>query len=313
MMLLVNVLQILLLLAGAPLLSGLVAWMKAKLQRRRGSSPLRPYAELIKLFLKQDLAPAGSSWLFRMAPPMAFAAIAGAALMTPVLQTASLMGRGGDIIILVYLLAIARFMTGLGALDSGTSFAGMGASREMMVAALAELPLLLGLIAVAIKSGSIELAAMSSATLNQNFLSVSPVHLLALSAVVLAALAETGRMPVDSPDGHLELTMIHHAMQLEYSGPSLAWLDWAASLKLNLLMAVMIALFAPWGMAQSAAPLALVLALVIYLGKLLVMAAALALLESSVAKMRVYRVPDFLGIASAIGVLAVLFTVIGTR
>lgn len=308
---LLNLLQALLLLAGAPLVAGVVCWLKARLQGRQGASPWRPYAELMKLFQKQETLAEPVSWYFSAAPRLSFAAMAAAALLVPVLAPSSLMGSGGDIVLLVELFAFSRFAVMLGSLDSGSPFAGIGASREALVAALAESPFLLALIAVALQSHSTELRVMTRATLGRNLLAVSPVHLLALSALVLVALAESGRMPVDNPASHLEVTMIHHAMTLEYSGASLAWLEWAGSLKLNLLMALLVALFFPWGMAQPLSLPAVLIALVAYAGKLIALAAGIAVLESSVAKLRMYRVPEFLGIASAISVLAILFTVVG--
>lgn len=309
---LLNLLQGLLLLAGAPLVGGSISWVKARLQGRQGASPLRPYAELLKLFQKQEVHAEPVSWLFHAAPRLSFAAMAGAAMLVPVLAPSNLMGSGGDILLLIYLFAFSRFALMLGAIDSGTPFAGIGVSREAMVAALAELPFLLSLIAVALQSHSTEFPVMTRATLARNLLTVSPVHLLALSSLVLVALAEAGRMPVDHPGSHLEVTMIHHAMTLEYSGASLAWLEWANSLKLNLLIALLLALFCPWGMAQSLSAPAILVAAVAWPVKVAILVAVVAVLESSMAKMRMYRVPDFLGIASAIGVLAVLFTVLGT-
>lgn len=308
---LLNLLQTLLLLAGAPLVTGLVSRIKARLQGRQGASLVRPYIELFKLFYKQEILAEPVSWYFSAASPLSLAALAVAAPLVPVLTPTSLIGSGGDLVLLVYLFAFSRFAVLLGSLDSGSPFAGIGASREALVAALAEMPLLLALIAVAIPSRSTDLSGMTRATLGRNFLAISPVHLLALSALILVALAEAGRLPVDNPASHLEVTMIHHAMTLEYSGASLACLEYSGSLKLNLLMALLIALFCPWGMAQSLSISAVVLATGAYALKLLLLASGIAVLESSVAKLRMYRVPEFLGIASAISVLAILFTVVG--
>lgn len=308
---LLNLLQALLLLAGAPLVTGVISRLKARLQGRQGASLWRPYAELVKLFQKQEIVAEPVSWYFSVAPRMSLAAMAAAALLVPVLTPSSLLGSGGDLVLFVYLFAFSRFAVMLGSLDSGSPFAGIGASREALVAALAEIPLLLGLIAVAVPARSTDLSVMTRATLGRDLLAISPVHLLALSALILVALAEAGRMPVDNPASHLEVTMIHHAMTLEFSGASLACLDYSASLKLNLLMALLIALFCPWGMAPSPSLFAVAFALGAYALKLLLLAAGIAVIESSVAKLRMYRVPEFLGIASALSVLAILFTVVG--
>ncbi|HUX68629.1 MAG TPA: NADH-quinone oxidoreductase subunit H [Terriglobales bacterium] len=305
---LANLAQWALLLALAPLLRGLIQRAKARAQNRRGASLWRPYAELAKLLRKQDLVPDSASPVFRAAPLAALAATLVAAALVPVLWPAALLASSGDFLVLVGLLALARLALLLGAWDSGSAFAGMGASREAMVSALAEAPLLLGLLAVAILAGSASLAGMAHWTLTQTFATFSPVHALAASALVLVALAEAGRIPVDNPATHLELTMIHEAMVLEYSGPSLALLELAAALKLTLLLALLAALFFPWGMAPAPTPARLALALLLFLFKLALGAAAIALVESTLAKLRMYQVPAFLGLASALAFLAVAST-----
>lgn len=309
----INTLQALMLILGAPLLAGIVSKAKARIQRRQGASIFRPYSEIGKLLRKEDLIPPSASPLFLAAPRIVFAATVAAAFLVPLLQPSTLLSGMGDIVLLVYLLAMARFFLIAGAMDGGGAFGGMGGSREAMVSALAEAPFLLALTAVAIVSRSTQLAAIVDWTLRQNFFDVSAVHLLAFAALAMVAVAETGRVPVDNPTTHLELTMIHEAMVLEHSGPSLALLEWASSMKLAILMSLLIGLFAPWGMAVSASPVALALALLVYAGKVLVLALGLALVESAVAKMRMYAVPDYLGVAWAASTLAVVFTVFGRR
>ena len=298
---------------GAPLLRGVVSKMKARIQRRQGASIWRPYADLGKLFRKEDLVPPLASPVFRLAPRIVFCATTVAVLLIPVFQPSALLGGPGDFFLLVYLLALARFFLVLGAMDGGGAFGGMGGSREVLVSALAEAPFLLGVIAVAILARSTQLAGIVDWTLRQNFFDISAVHILAFTTLAMVAIAETGRIPVDNPTSHLELTMIHEAMVLEHSGPSLAFLEWANAIKLGLVMALLIGLFFPWGMATNPSLLVTALALGAYLVKMLVLAVVLALVESSVAKMRMYAVPDFLGIASATGILAVAFTVFGRR
>jgi len=304
----VNVAQLLLLVLGAPLLRGIIAKVKAVLQRRQGASVFRPYADILKLFRKEDLTPPNVSPIFRWAPLVGFAVTVIAAAFIPVVRDSALLGYAGDFVLLVYLLAIARFFMALGALDAGSAFGGMGASREVMVAALAEAPILLSLVALAIMAHTNTIVGISSAALNLSFFDISTAHTVAFVAVGMAAIAETGRMPVDNPTSHLELTMIHEAMILEYSGPSLALIEWTHALKMNLLFAVIVAVFAPWGMAASASVPAMLLGLALYAVKILAFAGAIALIESSLAKLRMYLVPDFLGIATALGVLAVVFT-----
>lgn len=309
----IRILQFALLVASAPLVRGIIARLKAILQRRRGASVWRPYYELWKLFHKEDLIPPTASWVFRASPRTCFGLTVSAAAFVPILRTQGMLSFTGDFILLIYLLAFSRVLMMMGALDPGSSFGGMGASREAMVSALAEAPLLLSLIAVAILGRSTNIAQIVAWTRTQNFFDISTVHVLALAALLFVLLAETGRLPVDNPSTHLELTMIHEAMVLEYTGPSLAFIEWAHALKLNLLIALVIGLFAPWGIAANAGAGVLFLALMAYVAKLGLALAAIAVLESIVAKLRIYVVPEFLGIASALAVLAIVFTVILKR
>lgn len=304
----IDVIQALLIVAIAPLVRSVISRVKARIQNRRGASVWRPYTDLLKLFRKQDLVPDTASWLFRLAPEILFAVTVTAAAFLPVLHPSSLFGVGGDFILLVYLLAIGRFFLMLGAMDGGSSFGGMGASREALVSALAEAPLLLALASVAILARTVSLSGMVLSTVRQNPLHLPAVYGFALGAMALVAIAETGRIPVDNPSTHLELTMIHEAMVLEYSGPSLALIEWASAIKLTLIMALLIGVFAPWGMAATASIASLVIAPLAFAFKLAVLAVAIAIIESSIAKLRMYLVPDFLGMASALAILAVAFT-----
>jgi formate hydrogenlyase subunit 4 len=307
MKLAVSVLQAVLLLLAAPLVRGVIGRAKARIQNRQGASVLRPYQDLLKLFRKEDLVPPAASLLFSIAPVVVFAATAGALLFIPVLHDVALLSMNGDFIVLVYLLALSRFFLMLGAMDSGSAFGGLGASREALVSTLAEAPLLLGLAAVAVICRSASLSGITRWTLQQDMSQFTAIHALAFVALVLVAIAETGRIPVDNPTTHLELTMIHEAMILEYSGPSLALIEWASALKLTLVSALLIGLFAPWGMATSGSVFLLLTALLALALKMLVVAIAIALLESAVAKLRMYLVPDFLGVASALALLAIFF------
>ena len=305
--------QVLLIVVGAPLLRGVVSKLKARLQGRQGASVWRPYADLGKLFRKEDLVPPLASPVFRAAPRIVLCVTAVAALLLPVLQPSAMLSGPGDFILFVSLLALARFFLVLGALDGGGAFGGMGGSREALVSALAEAPFLLGLTSVAIVARSTQLTGIVEWTLRQNFFDVSAVHILAFSTLAMVAVAETGRIPVDNPTTHLELTMIHEAMVLEHSGPSLAFLEWANAVKFGLIMSLLVGLFFPWGMAAEPTAAGIALAATAYLAKMLGLAVALAVVESSIAKMRMYAVPDYLGVASATGVLAVVFTVFGGR
>lgn len=308
MTLAIDVIQVLLLIAAAPLLRGFVARVKARIQNRRGASVFRPYADLWKLFRKEDLAPPTASFLFRLCPVVLFATTLAAAAFIPVLHASSLLGNTGDFILLVYLLALARFFLVLGAMDGGSSFGGMGASREALVSTLAEAPLLLSLIAIAIISHSASIASIVHWTIAREPFELSPVHAFAFVALAMVTIAETGRVPVDNPATHLELTMIHEAMVLEYSGPSLALLEWASAVKLTFMFTLLIVLFAPWGIFASLSLLGIVIAVAAFVLKMAVLIVSLAALESGVAKLRMYLVPEYLGIACALSVLAVVFT-----
>jgi formate hydrogenlyase subunit 4 len=309
----IAIFQALVLVLAAPLVRGIVGRMKARFQRRQGASIWRPYSDLIKLFQKEDLVPPAASWIFRAAPRIVFAAMATAAAFVPVFQVSAIAGHRGDFILFVYLLAIGRFFLMLGAIDGGSGFGGMGASREALVSTMAEGPLLLAFVAVSIVAHSPSIAGIVEWTVGQNFFDISAVHILAFTTLGIVSLAEAGRMPVDNPATHLELTMIHEGMVLEYSGASLAFVEWANAIKLNVLLALLIALFAPWGIATQFTWSALVLALGAYGVKLLILAVLLAGIESVVAKLRMYLVPDFLGVATALSTLAVIFTMIAKR
>jgi formate hydrogenlyase subunit 4 len=308
-----EVFQALLLILTAPLVRGIIARIKAGIQCRQGASIWRPYADVVKMFRKEDLTPPSASAVFRFAPRLLFAVAVTVAAFVPVLQPSALLGSLGDFIVMVYLMALGRFFLALGGMDGGSAFGGMGASREALVSTLAEAPFLLSMAALAISAHSPRIADIVGWTLGQSFFDISAVHILALASMGMVALAETGRMPVDNPTTHLELTMIHEAMVLEYSGPSLALIEWASAIKLNVMLALLIALFAPWGMATHLVPVSLGIAFGVYLVKMLLLMTALAIIESSMAKLRMYLVPDFLGVATATSVLAIIFTVLARR
>ena len=304
----VDLLQALLLIAIAPLVRGVIARIKATIQNRRGASVWRPYVDLLKLFRKEDLVPPTASFLFRFVPGVLFVVTVTATALVPVLHASALFEAGGGFIVLVYLFALGRFFLMLGAMDGGSSFGGMGASREALVSTLAEAPLLLALTAVAVLARTPSLTGMVQASLQHGLFQLSAVHALALGALAMVALAETGRLPVDNPTSHLELTMIHEGMILEYSGPSLALIEWAAAIKLTLVLALLIGLFFPAGMMTTLSLFGFVIAAVGFVVKAALAALLISVIESSVAKLRMYLVPDFLGAASALAILAVVFT-----
>jgi formate hydrogenlyase subunit 4 len=304
---LAQLLQMVLALAAAPLLTGMVRLLKARLVGRRGPSPIQPYRDLLRLLRKEAVVAENASWLFRVAPYLVFAALWLAASLVPTFTTGLALEPTADLIALVALLASARFMTALAGLDVGTSFGGIGSSRDMMIASLAEPAMLLVIFTVSIVAGSTALAEVAH-HMREAEVGLRVSLAMALVALVMVALAENARIPVDNPATHLELTMVHEAMVLEYSGRHLALIEAAGMLKLLFFLSLIACIFAPWGMAgprEGAAAAAIGVAA--WGGKLLLGAAALALFETSIAKMRVFRVSEFLAGALLLGVLAVIF------
>lgn len=301
---LLEALQLALTLALAPGLVGLVRWLKARLQNRRGAPPWQPYFELRKLFGKEVVMSRNASWLFRLAPYLIFASSAAVALFVPVLVTPLPFDWGGDLLVVVYLLLLGTFFLALAGLDPGTAFGGMGASREMTVAAIAEPAVALAIFALALTAGSTNLGRIVAGVLSDPTVAVSPGHLLAFAALFIVTLAETGRLPVDNPSTHLELTMIHEAMVLEYSGRYLALVEWASWLKLTIFASLLANLFVPWGVAVAVTPTALLVALGAWALKLVVLGVVIAVVETRVAKLRLFRVPELLSVSFVLALLA---------
>jgi len=298
--------QMALVLLAAPLLTGLVRKIKARLLRRRGPPPVQPYRDLWRLMRKEVVLATGASWLFRATPYLVFAATWVAASLVPTFATGLLFSWSADLIAIIALLGSGRFFLALAGLDVGTSFGGIGASREVMIASLAEPAMLLMVFTVALIAGSTQLSTVATILVSPGVgLRVSLG--LALVALVMVAIAENSRIPVDNPATHLELTMVHEAMVLEYSGRHLAMIELAAQLKLLLYVSLIACIFAPWGAAQSGAGVeAYAVAIAAWLGKLALGAGLLALFETVIAKMRVFRVPEFLGAALMLGLLGTL-------
>ena len=328
---LVQGLQMALMLLLAPLVTGIVRKAKARLQRRRGASIVQPYRDLIRLMRKDAIVAEGASWLFRAAPYVIFATTWVAAALVPTFATGLVFSWTADLIAIIALLGSARFVLALAGMDVGTSFGGIGSSREMLIATLAEPAMLLVVFTLALVAKSTQLSAIAAHMASSGVgLRVSLGQALGISArqqrgadaaelqrVELGArrlllglrrqLAENARIPVDNPSTHLELTMVHEAMVLEYSGRHLAMIEFAASLKLLLYLSLIGCLFVPWGLAGAEAGLAAYAAAFgVYALKLLAGCGALAVFETSIAKMRVFRVPEFLGAALMLGLLGTL-------
>jgi formate hydrogenlyase subunit 4 len=299
-------LQMLLVLLLAPLLTGFVRKVKARLLRRQGPPLIQPYRDLARLLRKEVVLADNASWLFRVSPYLIFAATWVAASLVPTFRTGLLFSWSADLIAIIALLGSARFFLALAGLDVGTSFGGIGSSREVMIASLAEPAMIMIVFTVALIAGSTQLSTMAT------FLVSSQVGLrvslgLALIALIMVAIAENARIPVDNPATHLELTMVHEAMVLEYSGRHLALIELSASLKLLLYVSLIACLFAPWGLMPPDGGIALLaIGVVAYIAKLAAGGFLLALFETSIAKMRVFRVPEFMGAALMLGLLATL-------
>jgi formate hydrogenlyase subunit 4 len=298
--------QLLLVLAAAPLLTGYVRKIKAHLLRRQGPPLIQPYRDLLKLIRKEVVLAENASWVFRVAPYLIFATTLIAAALVPTFATGLVFSSAADLIAIVALLGSARFALALAGLDVGTSFGGIGSSREMMIASLAEPAMLMIVFTLSLLAGSTQLSSVST------FMQGPEVGLrvslaMSLVALIMVALAENARIPVDNPATHLELTMIHEAMILEYSGRHLAVIEAAASLKLLLYLSLIACMFVPWGIATTGQGFAAhALGLGIYLLKLAAGGFLLAVFETVTAKMRVFRVSDFLGAALMLGLLAAL-------
>lgn len=296
--------QIVLVAAGAPVLTGVMRKVRARLEGRAGPRITQPWRDLAKLAAKERIRPASTSWVFAAAPLMLAATALLVAGMVPLLTTATALDRGGDLFTVVYLLLLGTVFLALGGLDPGTAFGGMGSSREMTLAALAEPALLLAVLAFSIRAGSSNLGAIVSTTLSQPSLLVSPASVLAFAALAIVVLTEAGRLPVDNPSTHLELTMIHEAMVLEYAGPDLALVEVGVHVRLAIFLGLLTNLFLPWGIATTTHPAQLALATGAVAAKVLVLAVGVAAVEVFVAKLRLFRVPELLTASFALAFLA---------
>jgi formate hydrogenlyase subunit 4 len=277
--------------------------MKARLQNRKGPPLLQGYYDLGKLLRKEPLRSETATWIYIAGPRLYFAAAVAASTLVPVLVAAAPLEAAGGILLLVGTLALGRFALATAALDTGSPFGGMGASRDMTIAALAEPALMLGLFASALAAGSLSLGAMVRRILEQG-VSFHPSDLLAFAGLFIIVITETGRIPVDNPATHLELTMIHEAMVLEYAGGDLALVEWASALKELLYLTLLVDLFLPAGMATTVAPLALLVALLAWAGKIVLLAALVTVFESTNAKLRLFRVPELVSVSLGLAFLA---------
>jgi formate hydrogenlyase subunit 4 len=306
--LLAVLLQIGLVLLLSPLVTGFNRVLKARVQTRRGPSLIQPYRDIYKLLRKGMVIPDTASWIFTSTPFVLFVTTLLASLLIPMVSASAPLSLYGGVLAVVYLLALGRFFLALAGLDTGGSFGGLGSSREMTISAIAEPALMLAVFTVAIGAGSTNLSIVAQSAQGQSWRFLAPSQMLAFAALFIVLIAETGRIPVDNPSTHLELTMIHEAMILEYSGPYLALIEWAAAIKQLVLMMLLVNVFFPFGLSSDWSPGAVLFSLALFVLKLLLLSVVVAVVEISNAKMRLFRVPELLAIAFVLGALALVST-----
>jgi formate hydrogenlyase subunit 4 len=292
----------------SPLVAGISRTLKARLQTRRGPSPLQPYRDLYKLLRKSMVIPDTASWIFPATPFVLFATTLLAGLLIPAVSTHAPLSLLGGGLAVVYLLALGRFFLALGGLDAGTPFGGLGSSREMTISAIAEPALMLAVFTVALGAGSTNLSSIALAAVGQSWRFLAPSQMLAFAALFIVLIAETGRIPVDNPATHLELTMIHEAMILEYSGPYLALIEWSATMKQLVLMTLLINVFFPFGLSTDVSLVNMTVSVVLFACKLILLALTVVLVETANAKLRLFRVPELLAVAFVLSALALIST-----
>jgi len=304
-LLLIEGVQVAVVMGLSPALTGWVRMLKCWTQGRTSAGLLQPYRDLAKLFAKDVLLAENASWIFRFTPYLVFGVAVLIGGIIPILTTGLPMSAIADVIVIVGLFAVARFFTALAGMDTGTAFGGMGASREMTIAALAEPAMLMSIFALSLSAKSTSLSHMVQVIYSGQTV-LKPSIIFALLAYVMITLAETGRIPVDNPSTHLELTMIHEAMILEYSGRHLALIEWASMMKLFIYATIGLSLFFPWGIATTNSPSALLAAIFFLAVKLAAVAVVIVLIETGLAKMRLFRLTEFLGAAFLLATLGML-------
>ncbi len=302
----VSVVQLGAAVTGGPLLYGLMAKVRARAEGRAGAPVRQPLLDLRKLAAKERIHASYSSAVLPLAPLVLISSAAVAVAIAPLISTGPALGRTSDAFVIVFLLLLGSVAVALGGLDTGTAFGGMGASRAMTIGALAEPALLVAVLALSVQAGTSNLPGIVSATLTHPQWVATPERLLALAALVIVVFAETGRIPVDNPSTHLELTMIHEAMTLEYAGTELALVTLGEAMRLGLLLSLLANLFFPWGIATTVSVPGLTAGLAVLGAKTAMLAVVIAIIEVSAAKLRLFRVPEILSAAFVLAVLAVV-------
>lgn len=299
--------QLVAVMLGAPVVIGLMRQVRARWEGRAGAGVLQPWRDIGKQMGKQQITPRGTTVVFAAAPVVLAATTVLIAAIAPLVATGSPLDSSADLFAVVGLLFLGTVALTLAGIDTGTSFGGMGASREITIAALVEPTILLAVFALSIPAGSANLGALVAHTLAHPGQVASVAGVLAFVALVVVIIAETGRLPVDNPATHLELTMVHEAMVLEYAGPRLALVEWAAAMRLTVLLALLANLFVPWGIAATARPsfASIVIGVAAIAVKVGAAAAVLASAEVFIAKLRLFRVPELLAGSFVLALLAV--------
>ena len=306
----VGLVQIVVVLVGGPLLLGVMRKVRSVLEGRRGASIFQPLRDLRKLFSKQRLRPNEASWVFAFGPVILVSTAVVVAGLAPLVTTRPPFSVSSDFFALVFVLLLGSVFLALSALDTGTPFGGMGSSRAMTVGALAEPALLVAILAMAIPAHTSNLATLVRAGLAHPELIASPARILALGSFLIVILAESGRLPVDNPSTHLELTMIHEAMVLEYAGPDLALTTLGESMRLVLLLGMLVNLVAPWGIANQAGPLWFALGCAVLVAKVTIAGIAIAVFEVFTAKLRLFRLPELLAGGFVLALLGAVTAVV---
>lgn len=299
------VLQLVIVVALSPVLTGMMRQIRARMEGRAGPGIWQPWRDLRKLLRKRRIDPHGTTEAFRIAPLMLVATCLVVAAVAPFVTTASVLDPVADLFAVVALLTLGTVTLALAGIDTGTAFGGMGASRETTIIALVEPTLLVAIFALSVPAGSTNLGAIVTSALDDPARVFSPVSLLAAVALIVVIIAETGRLPVDNPSTHLELTMVHEAMVLEYAGPDLALVELASSMRLTVFLGLLANLFLPWGIATTGQPLLVAAAVGAFVAKVALLGALLAAGEVFLAKLRLFRVPELLAGSFVLGLLAV--------
>lgn len=305
-----GILQVLLIAAAAPLVQGVIKKVKARLQNRIGADIVQPYRDLLKYMRKDAVLAEDASWLTRVTPYIAIAVTACIAMLLPTVFFKAPLGFTADVLLIVYLFAVLRFFLAVTALDAGSAFGGMGSSRDMVMAAICEPALLLALIGVLLGAGTTHTGEVVTVLLGRDWDMFNYGYWLNMLAFIIVLIAETGRIPYDNPDTHLELTMLHEAMLLEYSGRYWGILQWALLMKQTLLLTMFVNLFMPWGIAVEFTAGGLLLGFMVYLVKILAVGILLALIETAYAKIRLFQVPRLLASSMALSALAIILQIV---